>query len=127
MAYKRKAMLNKPKYNFFANTLFALKGFWEVLKHETSFQIEMAIIIPLWILIPFFPMALAYKLILALALFIPLIAEMINSAIERIVDLASPNYHELAKRAKDAGATVVFLSIALTVGVWLSVIVLAFA
>lgn len=44
-------------------------------------------------------------------------AECVNTAIESIVDLVSPNYHELARRAKDcaAGAVLVFALVALVV------------
>ena len=36
------------------------------------------------------------------------LAEAINSAIERCVDLVTLHYHEMAKRAKDVGSAVVF-------------------
>lgn len=39
------------------------------------------------------------------------LAEIINSAIERCVDLVTLHYHEMAKRAKDVGSAIVFLSI----------------
>ncbi len=36
-------------------------------------------------------------------------SELINTAIEAIVDLVSPDYHELAKKAKDLGSAAVFI------------------
>ncbi len=36
-------------------------------------------------------------------------AECINTAIESVVDLVSPDYHELAKRAKDCAAAAVLV------------------
>ena len=44
-------------------------------------------------------------------------AECVNTAIESVVDLVSPEYHELARRAKDcgAGAVLVFAVVALVV------------
>ena len=44
--------------------------------------------------------------------------EIINTAIERVVDLASPYYHPLAKAAKDiaAGAVFVFAVISVIIG-----------
>lgn len=39
-----------------------------------------------------------------------LTAELLNTAIEAIVDLVSPDYHELAKRAKDCGAAAVLVA-----------------
>lgn len=52
-----------------------------------------------------------------------LVAEMFNSAIEATVDLVSPNYHPLAKFAKDisAGAVLVTTIMAVTVGALIAV------
>jgi len=52
-----------------------------------------------------------------------LVAEMFNSAIEATVDLASPNYHPLAKFAKDisAGAVLITTIMAVLVGVLIAV------
>lgn len=46
-------------------------------------------------------------------------AECVNTAIESVVDLVSPEYHELARRAKDcgAGAVLIFAVVALVVAV----------
>lgn len=56
--------------------------------------------------------------ILALTVGVVLAAEMLNTAIEKAVDLASPDYHELAGRAKDiaAGAVLVTTFAAVVVG-----------
>ncbi len=47
--------------------------------------------------------------------------EMLNTAIERIVDLVSPEYHELAKRAKDvaAGAVLIYAFSAGVIGLYI--------
>lgn len=50
--------------------------------------------------------------------FLVLIIEIVNTAIECLVDLVSPEYHILAKRAKDAGAGAVLLAAFLSVCVW---------
>lgn len=63
---------------------------------------------------------LGHRELLAFLLTITLVivAEMFNSAIEAVVDLVSPNYHPLAKFAKDisAGAVLITTIIALVVG-----------
>ena len=48
-----------------------------------------------------------------------LVAEAINSAIERVVDLVTLEYHPMAKKAKDVGSAIVFLSIVNCIVVWL--------
>ena len=66
----------------------------------------------------FLPLSFVHSAILSVSLFVPLIAEIINSAIERTVDLVTFEHHELAKRAKDAGAALVFLSLAMLAFIW---------
>lgn len=51
-----------------------------------------------------------------------LIVEILNSAVEAVVDKASPEKHELAKRAKDMGSAAVLLSLINAVAVWACVL-----
>ncbi len=110
--------LNKPKYTLFKNTTYALAGLIEITKHESSFKLQILLFIGLNTVAWFLPLAFHLQAILSLSLFIPIMAEVINSAIERVVDLVTLEYHELAKRAKDAGASLVFLSLVLTGCIW---------
>ena len=47
-----------------------------------------------------------------------LIVEILNSAVEAVVDKASPEKHDLAKRAKDMGSAAVLLALLLAGGIW---------
>ena len=47
-----------------------------------------------------------------------LIVELINSAIEAVVDRVSFEHHPLSKNAKDLGSAAVFLSFVLAVATW---------
>ena len=47
-----------------------------------------------------------------------ILAETINSAIERVVDLVTLEHHHMAGRAKDVGSAIVFLSIFIFVVTW---------
>jgi diacylglycerol kinase (ATP) len=47
-----------------------------------------------------------------------LIVEILNSAVEAVVDKASPEKHELAKRAKDMGSAAVLFSLINAAAVW---------
>lgn len=51
-----------------------------------------------------------------------LIVEILNSAVEAVVDKASPEKHELAKRAKDMGSAAVLLSLVNAAAVWICVL-----
>ncbi len=112
-------MRNQPKYHFFKNTTYALQGMKDVIAHETSFKIELAIAAVLLPLLLILDLELLYKLLMFMSLMGMLLAEVINSAIERVVDLVTLEHHEMAGRAKDVGSAIVFLSITVFVMVWL--------
>jgi diacylglycerol kinase (ATP) len=109
---------NQPKYHFFKNTTYALKGLKDIIANETSFKIELVIALILFPAIFFISVELSYKLLMFMSLMGMLIAEAMNSAIERVTDLVTLEHHEMAGRAKDVGSTVVFLSIVTFVVVW---------
>ena len=111
-------MTNKPKYTIFKNTTYAINGLIDIIKTESSFKVELAFCI---ILIPFLILVdidLTNKLLMFISLMGVLIAETINSAIERVVDLVTLEHHPLAGRAKDVGSTIVFLSIGVFLVIW---------
>ncbi len=57
------------------------------------------------------------------ALFILLLAELLNTAIEAVVDMVSPQWHALAQKAKDLGSAAVLLSLVWAGWVWGSFLV----
>jgi len=116
--------VNKIKYNFFKNSSYAIDGLIDIFRNEKSFKIELIVVVILWIVLFFMQIDFAYKSILAISLFIPLLAEIINSSIERVVDLVTLDVHPLAKSAKDAGSAIVFGSIVVTLCIWGSVVYL---
>lgn len=115
-------MRNQPKYNFFKNTNYAVDGLKDIIKNEKSFKIELVCIVLLAIFSLFLELSLALHLLLISSLFVILIVEAINSAIERCVDLVTKEYNELAKKAKDTGSAAVFLSISLASLIWIFVL-----
>ncbi len=115
---KRKTLRNQPKYNFFKNTSYALRGLVDLIKTERSFQIELVITILLLPVIFFIDVSITNKVLMFISLMGMLIAEAINSAIERVVDLVTLDHHIMAGRAKDVGSSVVFLSITVFVTTW---------
>ena len=111
-------MRNQPKYHIFKNTIYALEGLKDIIQHESSFKIELILTI---VLIPFIYIldaTIVEKSILFITLMGVIIAETINSSIERVVDLVTLEHHPMAKRAKDVGSTIVFLSIMLFLVIW---------
>jgi len=119
-------MHNKPKHNLFKNTVYALEGLVDITKHETSFKWQILLFVLGTVVAWWLPIETGYKFVLSISLIIPVLAEVINSAIERVVDLVTHDYHILAKQAKDAGAAIVFLSLVTLAAIWLSTLSLAF-
>ena len=115
-------MRNQPKYNFFKNTSYALKGLIDLIKNETSFKIEIIVTILLIPVIIFIDTNLTNKAILFITLMGMILAEAINSAIERVVDLVTLEHHPMAGRAKDVGSTIVFISISIFVITWVIIL-----
>jgi diacylglycerol kinase (ATP) len=113
----------KPKYGFFKNFKYAREGFAEVFKKETSFKLEIICFVILSFAAVFLPYPVWAKIVLVSGMLIPLIAELLNSAIERVVDMVTSEYNEQAKYAKDAAAAAVMISIFFSVSVWICVIV----
>ena len=111
-------MRNQPKYNFFKNTSYAINGLKDLIKTETSFKIELIITIILLPVIIFVDATLTNKALMFITLMGMLMAETINSAIERVVDLVTLEHHHMAGRAKDVGSAIVFLSIFIFVVTW---------
>jgi diacylglycerol kinase (ATP) len=96
---------------------FAWAGIAYTWQHEPNFRIEvvvgiLALLLALWLQVSLVPILVMAAVVLSL--------EILNSAIEALVDLASPDINSLAKLAKDAAAGAVFLAsvIAILVGLF---------
>ena len=118
--------LNKPKHNLYRNTIYALEGLVDIIKNETSFKWQLLMLFGFGIVAWYLPIGFGYSSILFVSLFIPVLAEIVNSSIERVVDLVTQDYHILAKQAKDAGATLVLISFVVTVIIWCLTLLMAF-
>lgn len=116
-------MNNKPKYHLFKNTKYALDGLAHALKTESSFRLELFCAIFIISLIIYIDTSITNKLILTVTGILVLIVELINSAIENVVDLVTKDIKPLAKSAKDIGSTAVMFSIILHVCCWIIILV----
>lgn len=97
---------------------FTLQGLRSCFTYEEAFRLETVlflVLLPVLLLIPVSPIL---KLLLFFANSIVLIVELLNSAIEAVVDKVSPEYNELAGRAKDMGSAAVFISLVVAGVIW---------
>jgi diacylglycerol kinase (ATP) len=97
---------------------YSVDGFKAAFRHEDAFRQELLltiICIPLAFALE--PSAIGRALMIAV-LFLVLIVELINSAIEAAVDRISLEHHHLIKRAKDMGSAAVMIALVNVVVVW---------
>lgn len=100
------------------STGYSLKGLKLAFHHETAFRQELAlcvILLPLAWWIGDGPVE--WILLLGSCLLV-LIVELLNSAIESVVDRIGTEHHELSGRAKDIGSAAVMLSLLLAGLAW---------
>jgi diacylglycerol kinase (ATP) len=101
---------------------YAFSGWWHVIKTQKNAWIHAiaticVIIMAAWLCLPLRDWA-----VLFLAISVVWISEFLNTALEAVVDLASPQKHSLAKVAKDVGAAAVL--IAATSSVFIGIFIL---
>jgi diacylglycerol kinase (ATP) len=97
---------------------YSLDGFKAAFKHEDAFRQEVflaCLLIPLALYLTGEPV---HRALMIGSVFLVLIVELLNSAVEAVVDRVSIERHELAKRAKDIGSAAVFIALLNTVVIW---------
>lgn len=97
---------------------YSLTGLRFAIFNEAAFRQELCIVVVLLIALLFLPLPFLWKGLLFFATTSVLVIELLNSAIESVVDIASPKYHDLAKRAKDLGSAAVLVSIVFSTILW---------
>lgn len=114
-----------PKYTGLTHlckaTTYSIAGLRAAFTHEAAFRHDLLLALANAVLAILFLNVTQSLVIISLSLAL-LATELLNSAIEAVVDLASPQRHELAGRAKDMGSAAVFCllsAIALFWVIWL--------
>ena len=97
---------------------YSLAGFKAVLKHEAAFRQEVALFVILAPLGFWLGRNGIERSLLIGSLVLVLIVELLNSAVEAVVDRIGSEKHELSGRAKDMGSAAVLLALLLVVVVW---------
>lgn len=88
---------------------WSIQGMRAAWRHEASFRLEGYLFVILCPLGLWLGQGALEKAILVGSLLLVLSAELLNSAIEAVVDKTSPEFNELAGRAKDMGSAAVFV------------------
>jgi len=98
---------------------YSLSGFKLAFADEAAFRQELLLVFVLTPLCLILDLPVWLKAIILFSHILILIVELLNTAVESIVDKASPEFHLDAKKAKDTGSSAVLLSLALTTGLWI--------
>ena len=97
---------------------FSVDGLAACFRRERAFRIECLIGVVHIALVAILPVGLFFAALLVSAWLALLAAEIVNSAIEEVVDMVSPHWSPGAKRAKDYGSAIVLLASAALVATW---------
>ncbi|CAJ0998889.1 Diacylglycerol kinase [Sodalis praecaptivus] len=103
-------------------TVYSFQGIRAAWRHEAAFRQEivlgaLAIAVACWLDID----AIS-RLLLILPVILVAVVELLNSAIEALIDRVSPERHPLAGRAKDMGSAAVLMAIVLAATSWLTLL-----
>lgn len=112
--YKSKSGLKRIFSAFFNS----MNGFRIAWRFEHAFRQELVVAIPGIIVAVLLPVTVLERVALIAVLVLMLITELVNSAIEAVVDRISLDHHELSKNAKDLGSAAVMLALMLALLTW---------
>lgn len=102
----------------FSAFFYSLDGLRTAWRHEHAFRQELMIALPGIVIALLLPVTPLEKLALIAVLVLVLVVELLNSAIEAVVDRVSLDRHALSKNAKDLGSAAVMLSFVFALLTW---------
>lgn len=97
---------------------YSVEGFRAAFKHEDAFRQEVFLAVILIPLAFYLESEALHRILMIGSIFLVLIVELLNSAVEAVVDRVSIERHALAKRAKDIGSAAVFVALTNVVMTW---------
>lgn len=97
-----------------------LKSAW---KYEYAFRQEVPVVLIGIVVALVLPISVFEKWLMMAVLLLVLVVELLNSAIEAVVDRISLERHPLSKNAKDFGSAAVMLTVLIALGTWTVILV----
>ena len=88
----------------------ASRGIVTAAREQQNLRIHLCVILPVVIFGVYLDLTAVEWAIIILTIGVVVVAELLNTAIEYTVDLVSPEFHPLAKKAKDVAAAAVLMS-----------------
>lgn len=112
--FKSKSGLKRIFSAFF----YSIDGLRAAWRQEHAFRQELVLVVIGIATALFLPVSSFEKLMMIAVLVLVLVVELINSAIEAVVDRVSLERHSLSKNAKDFGSAAVLLTFLIAVATW---------
>jgi diacylglycerol kinase len=105
----------------FKSFKYAFRGWWYVFKHEENFRIQMFAAVLVLVAAVYFPLSKQERIIIIFMIFLVLLMEMVNTALECLIDLLKPRLNHYVSFIKDimAGAVLLSAVCAVTVGLFI--------
>jgi diacylglycerol kinase (ATP) len=99
---------------------YSEQGIRSAWRDEAAFRQELVLVLLLAPLTLWLPLPRTDTVILLALMGLVLVAELLNSGLEAVVDRVSPEIHELAAKAKDCGSAAVFVALMMLAGAWMT-------
>ena len=100
---------------------YSMQGFKAAFKHEEAFRQEALLALVLLPIAFYMDVTTLERLLLILSVIFVLVVEILNSAIEAVVDRFGGEHHELSGRAKDMGSAAVWLALLMLLITWVMI------
>lgn len=113
---------NQGIMRLFYAGLYSWKGLKSAWANEAAVKQEIILLLMLTILSFAFDVTSVERLVMIASIIFVIIVELLNSAIECIVDRVSTEQHRLSGRAKDYGSLAVLLSLIIAASTWLVIL-----
>ena len=97
---------------------YSAEGLIATFRNETAFRLELIMAVVLIPIALILPLKGIEKVMLIGSVLLVLVVELLNTAVESVVDRVSEETHHLSKRAKDAGSAAVFISLVILGITW---------
>jgi diacylglycerol kinase (ATP) len=109
--------------HFFAATRYSIQGLASAWRHETAFRQEVVVLVVLVAVSVALDINWLERALLIGSWLLVVLAELLNSAIESIIERYGNDHHPLAGRAKDQASAAVMIAIIIAVLVWIAILV----
>ena len=121
MGYKNTIILLKLKMflKLYKSFKWSVSGLYQCFCNEKSFQIETFVLLFTFFAGYFFSVKTHFLFLLIFFNILILVVELLNSAIEKLADLISKDFHPTIEYIKDAASAAVFLTVLCYFSTWI--------